>query len=233
MQQVQDKCSAPESCRDLAAIAHADADITELLAECFLRPTFKLGIALREGTLFHDLAELVSDQAGHDVLQALDVIGSYREQFATFDDNQCRLALEVDYNRLFVGPARLLAPPYESFYTTPGGEDGRGRLRGPAEREVRATYLSNGFAMPETFVDFPDHVAIELDFLAAMADKEARLWEEGDEEGAMAVIASEDAFRERHLEAWFPKLKADIESGSQTDFYPAIAALVSGLVLEA
>lgn len=220
--------SQPEASVD---VARADALLTELLARCFLRPVREFSDQVRTGALHAALADLLSAGSDVTVRQALDDIAAFGDELAHMDPERARLTLEADYNRLFVGPGHLLAPPYESFYTTPGGEDGRGRLRGPAERAVHAFYTENGFAMPEQFVDFPDHIAIELDFLAAMCDKEARLRTAGEGERAEEVRIAADTFRVLHPAQWFGEMKDGIDQGAQTTFYPAAAALVQKVVL--
>ena len=51
--------------------------------------------------------------------------------------------------------------------------------------------------MPDHFVDFADNIAIELEFLGVMADKEADAFLAGNEEEAAAIRNAAEAFREK------------------------------------
>lgn len=133
--------------------------------------------------------------------------------------------LETDFNRLFVGPGTLLAVPYESFYKTMKDENGRGHLRGPSEQQVAACYALNGFKMPDHFVDFADNIAIELEFLGVMADKEADAFLAGNEEEAAAIRDAAEAFREKHPMSWIGEFAHDVRSGARRAFYPAIVTI--------
>ena len=132
-----------------------------------------------------------------------------------------RLELEVDYNRLFVGPGKLIAPPYESYYASENSEHG-GRLRTQDEFAVKMAYAANGYAMPEQFVDLPDHAAIELDFLALMARDEAAAWEAGDSQRAFYLQQEADAFAAQHPARWFATCAERVDAGARTAFYPAV-----------
>lgn len=72
--------------------------------------------------------------------------------------------LQTEYTRLFVNSyPTLLCPPYESFYR-------EGVVYGNASREVEESYRRQGL----TYVyqgEPPDHISVELDFLAATRDE--------------------------------------------------------------
>lgn len=208
-----------------AALAQADANLAALLTKCLLRPTVELASFVKSGALGEELAAIVGNHPDQEVADALASLDAFRTELAALEDDRARLALEVDYNRLFVGPSTIFAPPYESCYTTPVGDNGHGHLRGPAEREVHATYRTWGFDMPQEFVDYPDHIAVELDFLSALSALEARAWNEGDEDRALALQAAADEFRQRHLSRWLARWHDDVRKGAKGSFYPAVATI--------
>lgn len=214
-----------------AAYARADAALTALASRCLLQPTMELAQEVQSRMLASRFGGILAEHPGADVQDALAALHAFQEETQGKRENDARLMLETDYNRLFVGPGRLLAVPYESFYKTPCGDDGRGRLRGPSEREVVAFYGEHGYEMPEHFVDFADHIAIELEFLAMMASAEADAWEAGDVERAEAIRRDADAFRREHPASFIVRLAADIRAGAKRRFYPAIATIVEQAVL--
>ena len=73
--------------------------------------------------------------------------------------------LQVEYTRLFVSHhPTLLCPPYESYYR-------EGIVYGNASVEVREIYESRGLSYVYES-EPPDHISVELDFLAITGDEE-------------------------------------------------------------
>ena len=167
--------------------ARAEAALTALISRCLLRPSLEFAEEVQRGEVADAFGEMLRDCPDEKVVAALGELRAFCEEAAGSAPNDARLMLETDFNRLFVGPGTLLAVPYESFYKTMKDENGRGHLRGPSEQQVAACYALNGFKMPDHFVDFADNIAIELEFLGVMADKEADAFLAGNEEEAAAI----------------------------------------------
>ena len=72
-------------------------------------------------------------------------------------------AAEYEFNRLFVGPAAVPAPPYASAWSEPDRA-----LMGKAALEARETYHRLGLAVPQEGIIPDDHLAYELEALMAM-----------------------------------------------------------------
>jgi TorA maturation chaperone TorD/Pyruvate/2-oxoacid:ferredoxin oxidoreductase delta subunit len=122
--------------------------------------------------------------------------------------------LEAEYARLFVGPGRPVAHPYESVYR-------EGRVMGDCTLAVRQSYAAEGLA-PEGH-SLPDHVAVELEFMAHLAQREAEAQERGDEEGALAYLRQQEAFLSEHLGRWLPRFCQRILTGGAHPFYADLA----------
>lgn len=212
--------------------ARAESVLLALWAKSFYRPTTELAGELRDGVFVTDLRTLLSDCEDATIDSAVDILDAFAQSLQEKDLEAARLSLEVDYNRLFVGPSALLAPPYESFYATARlGEGERGVVRGAPERQVSAEYAAHGQAMPAEFVEFPDHLAIELEYLSLLAKHEAEAWETGDEQAALALQHDQDSFRAKHLGTWIGPFARSVAEGAWTAFYPAVAVLVQKTAL--
>jgi TorA maturation chaperone TorD/Pyruvate/2-oxoacid:ferredoxin oxidoreductase delta subunit len=122
--------------------------------------------------------------------------------------------LEVEYARLFVGPGRPVAHPYESVYR-------EGRVMGDCTLAVRQSYAAEGLA-PEGH-SLPDHVAVELEFMAHLAQREAEAQERGDEEEALAYLRQQEAFLSEHLGRWLPRFCQRVLAGGAHPFYADLA----------
>jgi TorA maturation chaperone TorD len=71
--------------------------------------------------------------------------------------------VEFTFNRLFVGPAALQAPPFSSVYL-----DGESQVMGKTTMEVRQMYSALGLESPWKNSLPDDHISLELDAALAM-----------------------------------------------------------------
>ncbi|MEA3339065.1 MAG: molecular chaperone TorD family protein [Chloroflexota bacterium] len=145
------------------------------------------------------------------------IAGELVESLKTFyQTEQALRTLEIEYNRLFVGPGRPQVPPYESVY-----RDARGLVMGPAARDVERQYTTAGLGLAPNHHDLPDHVATELGFMAYLTLQEA----EAQDEDATIWLDRERAFLRDHLAVWLPRFCQRVRETSQHPFYSALAEL--------
>lgn len=129
--------------------------------------------------------------------------------------------LEVEYNRLFFGPARPEAPPYESVWRDP-----QGLVMGPAAQAVQQQYAEAGLALAPDYHDLPDHLATELGFMAYLAAQQVD--SEGDER--LAWMEQQRVFLQQHLVVWLPPFCQRVRQTSRHPFYAALAELTMTFV---
>ncbi|WP_180326729.1 TorD/DmsD family molecular chaperone [Raoultibacter phocaeensis] len=208
-------------------LARAQGRLCCLLAACFRRPDDALAEKIIGSGFSEELGAILSDAEAGTVASLLARIAAFEQDCASSAPENVRLALELDYNRLFVGPAALLAPPYESYYASDRDGNGFGRLRTAEERAVVAAYRESGYEVPESFTDLPDHIAVELEFLALVAEKEASAWEAGDADEAEKMRNAQAIFLERHVGTWAVRFAEHVERGARTPLYPAVAQIVA------
>lgn len=128
-----------------------------------------------------------------------------------------------DYSRLFRGPERMKAPPYESVHRS------RDRLVFEQETmQVRAAYAEFGLAAPRLGAEPDDHIGLELSFLATLAVRGMDALEAGDDLELARVLRGLVTFLDEHLLAWGPRCLAQAADGSRTFFYQGVAALGLG-----
>jgi TorA maturation chaperone TorD len=104
--------------------------------------------------------------------------------------------LSAGYSALFT-PAPSSLRTIESTFAA---KTGFGRTDAPTH--LSAIYEQNGFKTPANFEDAKDHVAIELLFMAHMADLTAK---SVDGEAYDKCITTELAFLQEHLLMWVPE----------------------------
>ena len=108
-------------------------------------------------------------------------------------------ALDSAYARLFVGPRRPEAAPWESAYV---GDDGL--LFQPSTLEVRKAYVAQGL-IPSRYPRIADdHLAIELGFLASLGQRASDAYDSNDADGLARAVAASREFLDDHLRPWLP-----------------------------
>ena len=127
------------------------------------------------------------------------------EEFASLcAELQTALALDAnassltsDYTRLFIGPGKLPASPWESVYVC--GEE---LVFQQSTLDVRAAYHAAGFAAAGYPHVPDDHIATELAFMAALCDEAEACASSGDMPGAKVALGRQAMFLAEHLGCW-------------------------------
>ncbi|MGC8593411.1 MAG: TorD/DmsD family molecular chaperone [Nitrososphaeria archaeon] len=124
--------------------------------------------------------------------------------------------LEIEYNRLFVGPGHVLCPPYESVYRKDRPPLERGLVMGPSAVDVQRRYLEAGLQMSKDYKDLPDHIAVELEFMHYLCLKEA-------EERNEKWIKMQMDFLRMHIKPWYREFVRCIKKHTKSEFYLTLA----------
>lgn len=132
--------------------------------------------------------------------------------------------LTHDYQRLFVGPYRLEAPPYESCYR------GERRVMGDATLRVRRHYEEEGLALRPDVRELPDHVALELLFVACLAGEEARLRRTTGGGDLARCLHRQERFLREHLACWIGPFSDQVRRAARSSFYRALATVAAEFV---
>lgn len=118
------------------------------------------------------------------------------------------------YTRLFIGPGKLAALPWESCYAA----EGRMLFQQNA-LDVRAAYREQGFE-PVCKNKIPDdHVSLEIGFLAELAERVSA----GDE----GAKEASERFLKKHLLQWLPAYACDLAQTNE-GFYPDAVSFIAG-----
>lgn len=116
--------------------------------------------------------------------------------------------VSVEFTRLFVGPPKPSAPPWETLYASGNTSVGFG----DATVSMRRLLQEAGLAMSNENRQYEDHIGIELLYLCEMCRRFAE-----DE----ATIAEEDVagFIEKHPLSWIGRLKNLIREQAPGGYY--------------
>lgn len=115
--------------------------------------------------------------------------------------------LQVEYTHLFINAIpTVIAPPYGSVYLSADG-----MLYGPSAEKTKLFYREHGFELAGK-ADIPDHISLEFEFLALLA-----------EEGKSR---EEELFLQKHFRPWFPRFKARVFPEVRHPFYRVLVKLI-------
>jgi TorA maturation chaperone TorD len=191
----------------------AREDLCRFLSACYYEPA----VEFAEEKLFDSIVvaatRLSPDLAGR--------AHRLRDAFGAQDMQ----SLLVDYTRLFLGPIEALAQPYGSSW-----------LGAPEQTEdnpppaVVDLYSEGGFDIDDNFMELPDHVAVELEFLYLLTFNR-NLAARADQPDAVAAVESlKQRFLTEHLGAWIGPFAAAVTAGAETAFYRELAAFTERFV---
>ncbi len=126
--------------------------------------------------------------------------------------------LKTEYTRLFIGPTKLPAPPWESVYRSK-----QGLLFQESTLAVREFYRKFNM-LPQ---DYPhvadDSLALELHFMAKLSEKALDALRADRMEDLNYYLNGQNIFLQSHLLVWVPKFLERMADAPSDLMYPQLA----------
>lgn len=178
-------------------------DCYKLLADCYYKPDEQLLNKLRnvDASIGLHLGDISKDIPADDQLASL----------------------AVDFSRLFVGPFKLLAYPYESAYL-----DGGQQSVINSSNDVEQQYRKEGLDI--VLKEASDHIAIELEFVYFLIAKEVEARNIDATSVANDYVKKQKLFLQDHLGKWVSEFANNVQLHAQTEFYKNLANLTMAFV---
>ncbi len=205
-------------------IVEARKNIYSLLSSLFLEPpTYSLlqSILSEYGNRVKGESRETLDQALADFIDACRV---------TDADTLTR-----EYNNLFVVPVGGYVAPYESVFLDErmlGNKKVSGLLMGPSAIDVKKWYRQAGMELSGSVKEMPDHIGIEIRFMAHLCEKELEAETNGDHELIFKIQDTQLGFLETHLTKWIDPLVEKVQSNTTSTFYIALCEITRLLLQE-
>jgi TorA maturation chaperone TorD len=195
------------------ALAEARRNTYAYLSQAFLsEPTEDLVSGFLDEALLSSLPGSEREEDQHPL----------RSFAATYDGNLETLSHE--FNALFVTPIRgAYAPPFASVYLA-------GMMGQEPTRAARRFYLEAGLEIDEGNSMAPDHIGMELEFMATLCQREMTALAEGSPEDVRGIMAMERSFLKDHLLPWIPQLSEEIFIKGTSDFYKGVSQFLKDYV---
>lgn len=128
--------------------------------------------------------------------------------------------LNREHSRLMAGPGLPAAPPYGSFYRDP-----EGTLFGSENQSVAEAYRSHGF-VPASPGAPADHLALELEFMAALAETATAAAAEKRGVDLNDSLSAQRSFLREHLIPFSRAFTNRLLEAEPSDFFAGLAQLL-------
>jgi len=165
------------------------------------------------------------------VLAAVEILNDHWLELCKklFESNRRtdRTMIELEYNRLFAPLQSLHCPPYETVYTCPVSS----AVRHSQElADIAGFYRAFGVGIDETAADRPDHLSLELEFMAVLCQKEAYALTKGRADQVKICRDAQKEFLQDHLGCWVSLFASAVKQHDELDFYGFLAQLLENFI---
>lgn len=194
-----------------------------LLAKLLLaQPAQQLMEQLVADGLLEDIPYSAENKMGR---QGAKLLTSWSQQKRSQPDARDYEAERHDYTRLFEGPGRVLAPPWESVHLSASGLTFQEQTLA-----ARRWYRRYGLESLKIRNEPDDHIGLEVSFLAYLVNKTVAALEAGDAAEARRFVEAQQQFISEHLARWVDLWAQQVDSHARTDFWRGTAMLLHGAV---
>jgi TorA maturation chaperone TorD len=193
-------------------------------------PRFAL-VRAEQPAWLHDAAALLRDSAPDGM-----ELGFSELSPARFHFERIFTCLEVlgsdptnEYNRVFGLLSCRECPPYETEFQ-PNNEP---FFRSQQMADIAGFYRAFGLLSPNTHSERPDHVCLELEFMAfVLMKKRLALKEHGPDAEDRAAVCLETAqkFYRDHLAWWLPSFAQGLRHRAESGLYAAVGELLAAFL---
>ena len=204
----------------LAEDMRAREQMYRLIAGLYRRELEDADLDALHGALFP------ADSGSADMDRGFELIATYMSNLWCESVEELR----VDYARCFVGHGQDTygaAFPFENVYTSK-----KRLLMQDARDEVLAIYRASGLDKDESWREGEDHIALELEFMATMAQRCADALESGDTKAAGSLLQTQRNFLSDHLLRWVPLMTKELRTFAKTDMYLGLSYLTDGFLAD-
>ncbi len=195
------------------ALVEARSNTYAYLSQAFLRvPTEELVNGFLDEALISGLPDRMEDGSEHPL-----------RRFAKTYDGDLE-TLSQEFEALFVAPIRgMYVTPYASVYLT-------GIMSQEPMRATRQIYQEAGLEIDHGSADSPDHIGMELEFMAVLSDRESSALKDGAAAEVQDLLVLQQRFLTGHLLPWIPQLTGEIIKRGTSNFYGGISMFMKDFV---
>lgn len=169
--------------------------------------------------IIEDLVRMAKEYDENDKISIETDLIMFLRSLKNEDLRELNSDLKAEFARLFLGPNRLLAPPFESVYLSP-----RRRMMGDETMNVREKYKKMGMEILENENIPDDHIGLELEFMYYLCYKALEYCKDNaNSKYIIENIKMQNQFISEHLIKWVPSFCKDIKENTNLLFFEEIA----------
>ena len=174
--------------------------------------------------------EAFPDFGSADVRAVADACAGFARKTRAAFETEEKDAVErcaVEYTKLFIGPPKPAAAPWETMHRGAKAEIGFG---GPTI-QMRALLSDAGLAVSNENHQYEDHMGLELLFLSTLCARAADAQNAGDSDGAEgADIAFIAQFMDDHPLGWIADFRAAVAAAKPGGYFDHLLAVADTLL---
>ena len=202
--------------------AAARASLFALLAQSLNYPDGDLVDGLIQGS-FTEQAAVALEALG--IGSMANDLKTLEEEYAGREADRAALLVEIekDYTRMCFASKPRLVYLFESVYR-------EGKLYEESTFQIARLYYDAGLKVEEAFRLPPDHIAVELEFMAFLAFKETEGIRTGDEKIRGYAVELRNKTLDEHLRPFALTLAERLGKHARTNFYRTVAGILTVLL---
>jgi TorA maturation chaperone TorD len=205
----------------MLSLSSARQETYTFLSDAFARPPSPENLShLQSDAFFTSACDLFSEGA-------LAPLREWAQTDATLED-LCQV-VRTEFMNLFKVPGGQYVAPYESVYRDMGqiaGQPVTGRLMGPSVIDVQKWYRLATVEISGEYMDLPDHICLELRYLAHLCGKEQEFSSAGGDAKLERAWEMQRDFMAGHVTNWIGALRDKVHENSNSAYYRAVADMV-------
>jgi len=134
-------------------------------------------------------------------------------------------AAKMEYTRLFLGPDKLIAPPWESCYTAK-----ERALFQTSTLQVRSWYQQYSY-VPAGYPSHPDdHISLMMHFLALTTERAVQCLESDLMCGYRSLLEGQKLFEKNHILNWMDAYCTDMDGSETKVLYPQLVRAMADFI---
>lgn len=160
------------------------------------------------------------------VRHGADECAAYAEGLADLDPEKAVEQVSVEYTRLFVGPPKPAAPPWETMYRSDNVTVGFG----DPTFEMRRLLREAGLQLSNVNHQYEDHMGLELLYLSVLCDRLATALAEGGEGEPDELAKAVRSFAAAHPASWIDGFSDRVEEAFPSGYFSRLLRLCKELL---
>ena len=214
----------------LTELANRRREVYLIFARVFANPTPEFIEIIQSGEAARKIQDnLIALGVGQSHYEpALSGLVQLSEDLKEVDPGDLLTQLRVEYMRLFIGPQNPIVPIYETYYMDQ--PEGQRPLLFVSQAAINAEQKYREAGLKMSSHDSPDHLAIELEFLVYLCQKESEAWEHDNNTMSKKWRRLEQNFLDDHLGKWALTLCRQVQNETDELFYRYMASLTETFI---